>query len=328
MAKRFGGPHSPEAGRPGAADPRLPADPPMLHRLASRPKYVTIAASPFLLGAFLQPPLGMVTDLAAFGLVALAMWLTREGLAAEAAYDQRRTARRPALPRKLLGGLLAGAGLGMGAAAPGAILEGSLVGLAGLALHWLAFGPDPMRDKGTADADSFQQSRAARMIDEGEAHLGQIQQAIAGLGDRGLEVRVAAFAATVRELFDRVRDNPGDVAATRRYLGIYLQGARDATEKFAGLYARTRDAATRAAFEAFLDDLEKDFSARRDRLLDGDRSDLEIEIAVLRERLSREGLHPAAAPAEPRGLASHEAQPLDDLQSDRAPAARAPREDG
>ena len=36
---------------------------------------------------------------------------TREGLQAEAAYDARRIARRPAIPRKLFGGILTGLGL-------------------------------------------------------------------------------------------------------------------------------------------------------------------------------------------------------------------------
>ncbi|WP_348524657.1 5-bromo-4-chloroindolyl phosphate hydrolysis family protein [Paracoccus marinaquae] len=287
----------------------------MLHHLASRPKWVTVAATPFLLGAFFQSPLGMATDLAAFGLIALAMWLTREGLAAEAAYDTRRVARRPAFPRKLFGGLLAGLGLGLGAAEPGALAGAGVIGLAGFALHLLAFGADPMRDKGMDDVDSFQQNRAARMIEEGETHLSQMQEAIQKIGDRRLEARVAGFAATVRDLFEQVRDNPGDLSAARRYLGIYLIGARDAAVKFADLYGRTEDPQTRAAFETFLDDLEKGFGAQTDKLLEGDRSDLEIEISVLRDRLVREGVRPAADPASRPPLASPDARDLDGLLS-------------
>ncbi|MDP5307477.1 5-bromo-4-chloroindolyl phosphate hydrolysis family protein [Paracoccus spongiarum] len=307
MAGRFRGPHS-----PGSDGGGLP--PSLRHRLATRPKWVTIAASPFLIAAFFQPPLGMVGSLAGFGLIATAMWLTREGLAAEAAYDLRRVARRPAVPRKLLGGLLAGLGLGLGAAEPGAIAGAAVIGLAGFALHWLAFGADPMRDKGIDGDGGFQQDRAARMIDEGEAHLARIQQAIGGLGDRRLDDRVARFAGTVRRLFERVRDNPGDLSATRRYLGIYLQGASEATDKFASLYARHGDAKSRAAYEAFLDDLEKDFSAQSGKLLDADRSDLKIEIEVLRERLAREGVRPVDGGTTPL---SEDARRLDEVLSPR-----------
>ena len=71
-------------------------------------------------------------------------------------------------------------------------------------------------------------------------------------------------------------------------------GARDATVKFADIYARTRDAQARADYAALLDDLEQNFDARTQSLLLDDRSDLNIEIDVLRERLQREGVHIAS----------------------------------
>ncbi|MFV0386659.1 5-bromo-4-chloroindolyl phosphate hydrolysis family protein [Paracoccus sp. (in: a-proteobacteria)] len=283
--------------------------PDMRHRLEGRPKWVTIAAVPFLLGAFFQAPAGLVGDLAAFGLIALGMWQTQQGLRAEAAYDIRASARRPALPRKLLGGLLAGMGLGLGAAEPGALTGAGLIGLAGVALHLLAFGADPLRDKGIDDAGDFQQERSRRMIAEGQSFLDQMKQAIRLSGDPALVARVALFEGTVHRLFARVSRDPRDLAAVRRYLGVYLMGARDATARFADLYASSRDGQARAAYEAFLTDLERDFTARSDKLLEGDRDELEVEMTVLRERLAREGVRPAADDT-PR---SDEAQTLDQL---------------
>lgn len=313
MANRYGGQYSPDGlqrdHRNQATSPMPPA--PIRHPLESRPKWVTIAATPFLLNAFFQAPVGMISDLAAFGLIASGMWMTREGLVAEAAYQVRRVARRPAIPRKLFGGLLAAVGLGVGAAAPDAVTGGVLVGVAGMALHFLSFGADPMRDKGATGVDSFQQDRAQRMVDEGEALLAEMKDAILRAGDRRLEGRVAMFAATVDELFDRVRDNPGDLSGARRYMGIYLMGARDATIKFANLYARIRDQDIRASYEKFLDDLEKDFKAQSRKMLNSDRDDLDIEISVLRDRLEREGVRAS----EPAQITSQDTQTLDDLLS-------------
>ena len=165
MAERYRGRYSP--GEPGRAEPR--AD--LHHPYESRTKWITIAAIPFLLSAFWQEPMGMVANLAAFGLVAFASRLTREGLQAEAAYDARRVARRPAWPRKLFGGVLTGLGLAIGAAEPGALTGAILIGLVGAVLHYLAFGPDPMRDKGMEGVDSFQQDRAARLMDLGFSYF-------------------------------------------------------------------------------------------------------------------------------------------------------------
>lgn len=297
MSQRYRGPFSPGAN--GVPQSGAPAR----HPYESRTKWITIAAVPFLLSAFWQTPFGMGTNLAGFGIVALGAVLTREGLQAEAAYDARRVARRPAWPRKLLGGILTGLGLAVGAAEPGAFAGAAVIGIAGAVLHYLAFGPDPMRDKGMEGIDGFQQDRVARVLAEGEAYLSGMQDAIRRAGDRKLEARVMHFAETARELFRRVEDDPGDLAAARRYLGVYLMGARDATVKFADLYAQTRDASARAQYDALLADLEANFAARTQSLIDSGRTDFDVELQVLRERLAREGVRmpdPAAPALEDR----------------------------
>lgn len=315
MAKSFGGRFSPRPRLDGS-DLRPPAPPlprDIRHPLASRTRWITFMAIPFLLSAFWQTPFGLVAHLLAFGSLAAGMMLTREGLQAEAAYDARRVARRPAVPRKLFGGILTGLGLAIGAYVPGAEIGAAVIGVAGGVLHWLAFGPDPRRDKGMEGIDSFQQDRAQRILSDGEAHLAAMQDAILRTGDRRLEARVAMFAATARTLFARIEQNPGDISATRRYLGVYLQGARDATVKFADLYAQTHDPRARQDYETLLNDLETQFAARTRSLIDGNRADLDIEIGVLRDRLTREGVRPvdAAAPAAPAEL--HPPMTLDDL---------------
>ncbi|TRW95460.1 hypothetical protein FNJ84_15840 [Paracoccus sp. M683] len=306
MAQRFGGRYSPGGNQQNP----VPAAP-VRHALESRVKWITIAASPFLLGAFFRAPAGMFTDLAAFGIMALAGWLTREGLQAEAAYDARRVARRPAFPRKLLGGVLTGLGLGLGAYEPGALAGAGLIGIAGAVLHWLAFGPDPMRDKGMEGVDGFQQDRVDRMVTEAQRYLDGMKDAILRTGERRLEARVAMFEATVHDLFRQVQQNPADLAAARRYIGVYLVGARDATVKFADLYAQTRDARTRQDYEALLDDLETNFAARTRQLIQGGRTDLDIEIQVLRDRLAREGV--ASPERATAALESRDAVTMDEL---------------
>ena len=298
MARRFGGPHSPVPGQTGGALPRPPER--LRHPYESRTSWVTVMATPFLLAAPFHDPAGMAANLAAFGITAGAMWLTREGLQAEAAYNARRVARRPAIPRKLFGGILTGLGLAVGTAEPGSFAPAAVMGVTGAVLHWLAFGPDPMTDKGMEGVDAFQQDRAALMVEAAEANLRAMSQAILRTGDRRLEARVGLFAATARQLFEQVEQNPGGLAPARRYLGVYLEGARDSTIKFADLYAQTRDPRALADYEALLADLEASFSALAQRLHEGGRTDMDIEIEVLRDRLAREGVRPAPdAPARP-----------------------------
>ena len=87
-----------------------------------------------------------------------------------------------------------------------------------------------------------------------------------------------------------VENDPRDLTSARKYLGVYLLGARDAARKFAEIWSRKPDEDARARFEGLLDDLERSFAAKTGRMLLDDRSDLDIEIDVLRERLERDGI--------------------------------------
>ena len=88
----------------------------------------------------------------------------------------------------------------------------------------------------------------------------------------------------------RVEDDPRDLTGARRYLGVYLLGARDATAQFVDLYSRSKNAEAREKYEALLDDLESSFAARTEKMLLDDQSSLDVEIDVLRDRLAREGI--------------------------------------
>lgn len=300
MAQRYGGKFSPDGrGTSTGTSTGAPAAPPRrgpLHgrkpaRGQARVNMLFVVPLAFAVTAFHQAPVGLALDLGTCGILLLAAWLTREGLRAQEAYEARKIARRPAIPRKIFGSVLTGLGLALGGYAPGGPLLAPVLfaGLGG-ALHLFAFGPDPLRNKGMADADAFQTDRVARAVGEAEKHLAALHEAILRTGDRQLVDRVDAFAATARTMFRTIENDPRDLTASRKYLGIYLIGARDATAKFADIYANGHGAGARADYLALLDDLEGNFSAQTNALLKNDRTDLDIQIDVLRDRLRREGV--------------------------------------
>jgi|SRR5690606_16902147 hypothetical protein len=298
MAERFGGRFSPT---PQGVD--VPAPPEKLppSRAELRTGWLFAAATPFALKAFFQDPTGLARNLAAFALLVAAAWLTREGVRAAEAFAARRSARRPAFPRKIAGSALTGIGLFLGGWGGADLIGPLLLGSIGAALHHLAFGADPLSDKGMAGLDPFQQDRVARIVAEGEGHLTEMHAAAERTRDRTIVARVERFAITARALFRTVEEDPRDLTAARRWLGVYLMGARDATIKFADLWARSHDPAARADYEALLDDLETTFARRTTALLEDNRTDLDIEIAVLRDRLKREGVRLADPAPATRG---------------------------
>ncbi len=287
MAQRFGGAHSPNA------TPNTPKSSPLKgkkpRRAGGRVNALFLAALPLAVRAFFLDAGAMALALVAFGTLILAAWLTREGLAAQDAYDERKVARRPALPRKMIGSVLTAIAFYLATLADAPNLFSPLIfAVLGGALHSFAFGFDPMKNKGMEGIDEFQQDRVARVVNEGEKHLAAMRDAILRTEDRTLVARVEAFQTVARDMFRTVEEDPRDLTKARRYLGVYLSGATDATAKFADIYARNQDPAARADYEALLDDLETNFADRTKSLLVDDKTDLDIEIEVLRDRLDRE----------------------------------------
>lgn len=301
MAKRFGGKYSPQDNAAGdTLQPRGQFDGARVEPAGARANVLFIPAIPLVFLSLNDGAIGMTIGLIAAGLLTAAAFLLREGLRAEAAFNARKTARRPAFPRKIFASLLTGLGAAVASyrteflnaetASQVNLLAPVLFGAAATVLHSASFGFDPMKDKGMEGIDTFQQDRVARVVEDAENRLSEMTDAIKRAGDRRIEARLERFQDTARDLFRTVEEDPRDLAGARKYMTVYLQGARDATVKFADVFARTRDAQAMTDYVALLDDLEQNFAARTRKMLLDDRSDLTVEIDVLRERLQREGV--------------------------------------
>lgn len=296
-AQRYGGKYSPDGQQPPAGDvPPAPFRAGRARKVSLRARMMFLLPIPLLLASLGAIGRGnaaeMVGELGGFAGLMLSAWLLNEGLRAEEAYDARAVARPPAVPRKIVAAVLTGASvalagwLGVGYALPGAIVFGLMAAGAQL----LAFGLDPLRKKGLEGVDDFSNDRVARAVDQGEALVRQTADAAARIGDRRLEGRIDRLCDQARQVFRTIEQDPRDLARARTFLNVYLLGLRDATAKFADVWNRNRDPEARRQYEALLGDLETSFATHRAKLLIDDRSALDIEIDVLRERLQQDGL--------------------------------------
>jgi hypothetical protein len=297
MAQRYGGRFSPDPGpQAGKAPPPAPFRNRRARRVSLRARAMFLLPLPLLLAGLGAIGRGnapeMLGELGGFAGLMLSAWLLNEGLRAEEAYDARAVARPPAIPRKLFAAALTGASVFLvGLASLGQGLFGAIAfGLVAGGAHLAAFGLDPMRKKGMEGVDEFATERVARAIDQAEALVREITDAAARIGDRRLEGRVDRLCDQAREVFRVIEQDPRDLSRARPFLSVYLLGLRDATAKFADLWGRSRDPQARAQYEALLGDLETSFTTHRTALLEDSRSDLDVEIEVLRERLQQDGL--------------------------------------
>lgn len=291
MAERFSGPYSPE---PKSADGnRFRGQTPARVNLSARILY--LAPLPLFVralgGIIAGNAVAVGSKLGAFALMMLGAWLLNQGLKAEAAYDARSVARPPAVPRKALSALAIAAGVGIAVFdSTASIINAGGFAIIALIAHVVAFGFDPMKKKGLAGVNEFEVDRVARAVDKAEATVAEMMDAAKRIGDRGLTDRIERLASSARDVFRTVENDPRDLRRARKFMTVYLYGARDATIKFADLWTRQKDPETRVKYEALLTDLETSFIAHREQLLLDNRSDLDVEIDVLAERLQQEGI--------------------------------------
>ena len=292
MAQRYGGKYSPSGATTGPKDAaEAPVDDRIVDAAGAKATVLFVPAVVIVAFSFGSGPTVLIIALIAAAILTLAAWLLRDGLRATAAYDARTIARRPALPRKMLASALTGVGVTLAATTGDSGVIGSvLYGVAALGLHVAAFGIDPLKDKRMEGVDVYQQDRVARVVDEAEEYLAAITTHAASLNDRALDTRVAGFTAAARRMIRTVEEDPRDLTEARRYLGVYLMGARDATVKFVEVVKKGPDAQARIDYEALLTDLEQNFASRTAKMLEGGKANMDIEIKVLRDRLQREGV--------------------------------------
>jgi len=300
MAQKFGGQHSPEGSPKNATPaPTFPASKFRGRRVVNssfRSKFLFIAPLPLLFSGIGEmrrgDATGMLTEFGALAILLLAAWLLRDGLIAEAAYQDRKVARPPAIPRKMFATALTGIGVFMaGAFATGDGIAAAIVfAILAMAAHVFSFGIDPLRKKGMEGMSEFETERVAKAVDKAEGLLAETITASRRIGDRKMEARVESLATSVREMFRAVEDDPRDLSGARKFLGVYLKGARDATIKFADLYSKSRDTDAKTKYESLLTDLETSFNNQRETMMLDNRTDLDVEIEVLRDRLKQEGL--------------------------------------
>jgi hypothetical protein len=296
-ARRFGGAYSPGGPTPAGGTRRPP--PRWSERAVRSPSLrvllLFLAPTWLLFGAlgamFRGDGIGLLWLMGAYALLIGGAGLTRVGQTAAKAYAARAVARPPAWPRKLFGGVMIGLGVALCVLrATGAPVQAVIFGAVATGLHLVSFGLDPMRSKGIDGLDAEALDAAITRVETARELIGEMRTAAARFGDPALEAKVGRLAETAQDVLTRIEKDPRDLRRSRRFLAVYLVGARDATVQFAQNYDSSGEEAVRDKYAALLDDLETHFTNHRESLTGEDRTALDVEIEVLRDRLRAEGV--------------------------------------
>lgn len=250
-------------------------------------QFLGFAATPLLLSVFFGVAISVVEGLGLILIYGASIWLLTLGLRAEEAYNAAPIARKPKLPLKLLAAVVMGGAVAVTVYfRHGLSLEAALVGLVASGLFITAFGIDPLKDKSVSGPLAEETLRANDVVSQAKTVLHQIEDCIATIGDTETTAGFMAFRNSAERLFDILHEAPERHREMRRHLGVYLDAARDATDRFSGLYMASQDPETKARYLSMLDGMKGQFDALARKCLADERSKLDIELDVLQSQLA------------------------------------------
>jgi 5-bromo-4-chloroindolyl phosphate hydrolysis protein len=213
-------------------------------------------------------------------------------LVSEAAYERRLVAKTP-WPLKASGGVLIGLGTGLTAWLgvghhPGIAFAFGVVALLGCRLF---YGGDPVAAKRVTAAsglDTTDQVLAA--LAQAERSIAAVEQSSRDIRQPELNQRLRRVAALAREILTLLEEDPRDLRRARKFLNVYLDGVQHVVEGYARTHQRAASPDLDANFRRVLTSIEEVFQEQRQKLLESDIMDLDVQIEVLTSQLKREGL--------------------------------------
>lgn len=235
---------------------------------------------------------GLLGNAAGYGLFLAGALLLRRGLLAEAEYERRRVSRAP-WPLKTLGGGVAALATGVTAwlGAGQHPVMAVAFGLAALLGCYLTYGFDPRAAKRFTDRDGVDTTdRVLEALAQAERGITAIEQATRNIRNAELNNRLRRIAAKARQILTMLEEDPRDLRRARKFLNVYLDGARQVTEGYAKTHARVAAPELEDNFRRVLVTIEEVFQEQQQKLLETDVTDLDVQIEVLTTQLKREGV--------------------------------------
>jgi hypothetical protein len=235
---------------------------------------------------------GAVASFGAFAALLGAAVLNRRGLREQLLAPERRYTEPPSPLHGYLAAFLVATGTAVAAA--GAVGHGLLVSLAFAALAGTGFHlayplPAPRRLLRHAErVPADERVRAA--LQRAEGRILAIELAAEGIGNTELEARLRRVAQAGRGILALIAERPAELARARKFLNVYLEGAERVASRYVRTHRLSRSGALESSFRNVLAQIEAVFEHQRTQLLAHDVDDLDVQIAVLRRQLEREGL--------------------------------------
>jgi len=234
----------------------------------------------------------ILVNAAGFAFYMLAAWCLRKGLQAEHSYAKSRIARPPQKPLKTIAAVITAlttgmiAWLGAGHTLPVALMfaGGAFLGM------YLSYGFDPRDEKKITAAHGYSRNEILQTLEDSSRIIRSIEQANDRIRNTELNQRIERICEVADSILAEIEADPRDIRRARKFLNVYLDGARQVTEGYAKTHQQTQSGELEQNFRNVLETIESVFQEQHQKLLEEDVFDLDVKIEVLTTQLKREGI--------------------------------------
>lgn len=233
------------------------------------------------------------TALGALALLVGAAWSTWRGMKRDVEIERLGWSRIAPVPWKLIGSMASGLAT---AACSFFIIKNSglssvAVGVTTLAGVLLSYDIDGLFYRWTrGDPLSSRDREVTEAIQEARAKIDSIDAANRQIHNSEFKRRIRHIIRQAVDILTTIADDPTTLRKARKFLKVYLDGARRVTESYARIHQLNRQGELEDNFRNLLVTIEDTFAEQQKKLLEKDLLDLDIQIEVLTTQLKNEGV--------------------------------------
>ena len=250
---------------------------------------VLIAISALMQGSFFR----LIFASCALGLTWLAAWFLQQGHKFAWQANRRKWARSTRVPWRFSASVFTGgAAFIISSALLGHnILIGLIAAVGAFSGILLTYGRDPQYDK-NQDVSRFgvTTEEVVEALEEAEEQVEQIESAAKSIANQELKIRLGRIVDKTRGVLSLIEEDPKDLRRARKFLKVYLTGAKTVTEQYASTHSKQDNETLETNFRNVLESIESVVEEQHGKLLENDVLDLDVKIEVLEAQLKHEGI--------------------------------------
>lgn len=232
---------------------------------------------------------------AAFALAMLAATLIRKGIRLDQEGKQRRFKRRAStIPYRMIGAGVITLSMFIlaywGIFNDYGLIESVLFALATLLGTYLYYDFDPARKDPEVAAVGITTEELIELLDEAEDRIASIERASKEIKNVEFKDRLRRIVREARAILDTIEEDPTDARRARKFLKVYLDGAKQVTEGYAKAHRNDANPVLEDNFRRVLTTIETVVAEQQEKLRENNVSDLDVNIEVLQMQLEKEGV--------------------------------------